>query len=413
MANTKQKAKKSTGGKAPRKEISRKAARKPAPKKQFRDSVLRENWVRHAWIMYTESNEEWLVQPLDLSQRAFTFSNGDRVLPAHVEQWCYDRPLKPLTAAVSERWGLLENSDSEPNNSDTYSSENEPCSMSDALRKAGNSHLESDDNEQEIDHSVDSGESENGGEVDVNEVRYDATKNAYFGRKAGGRFWPIIFRRLEISSDPTDNNRLLDEIDLWCVQNPNAVKILPIGNRPLQNCFKAEYTAVPVLYQSSKMRCVALAAANVIGRCDSRSANIFSACTAEFTSLRAFSSWLNHNTSWSSLDVYKLIRNMNGTRPDPRVVMEYILESEEGVYVVQPVDSNGKSSHTVGINCFNKTVFDCVESLAMILSRNTLSFCCGTENMCIGLLAAIKLYKKPTRRRRRDFKNINNRCCCI
>jgi nitrous oxidase accessory protein NosD len=54
------------------------------------------------------------------------------------------------------------------------------------------------------------------------------------------------------------------------------------------------------------------------------------------------------------------------TRPQT-AGMKFILSSTDGVYVVQPIDSDGNSSHAIGINCFNRTIYDSAEQFAMNL----------------------------------------------
>jgi hypothetical protein len=73
---------------------------------------------------------------------------------------------------------------------------------------------------------------------------------------------------------------------------------------------------------------------------------------------------------------------------------------------VQPIDENGNSPHAIAINCFNRTIHDCAEEFAMVLSIGSISHCCTAGNNCIGFLAAYRLEMKSKKhsRNRRSIK---------
>jgi hypothetical protein len=90
-----------------------------------------------------------------------------------------------------------------------------------------------------------------------------------------------------------------------------------------------------------------------------------------------------------------MLQDNSGTYPTPKAVMKFILSSTDGVYVVQPIDSDGNSSHAIEINCFNRTIHDTAERFATNLSSNSLTLSCVRGHCCVGFLAAYQLYKKP------------------
>ena len=153
------------------------------------------------------------------------------------------------------------------------------------------------------------------------------------------------------------------------------------------------------------MNCVLMAAANAVGRCDSRTAQLLTGCDTVFNSLRKFAVWLNKSTPWRTVDVFRALENISSSRPSPRSVMEHVLLLDKGVYVVQPIDEDGNSPHAVAINCFNRTIHDCAEEFAMVLSIDSLSQCCGAGNRCVGFLAAYQLEMKPKKRSRNHKSN--------
>ena len=68
------------------------------------------------------------------------------------------------------------------------------------------------------------------------------------------------------------------------------------------------------------------------------------------------------------------------TSPDPQniTLTKYILEMKSsGLLVAILVDTNGNSTHTIGINLEKKRVYDCQEKHILPLSVANLSICCG------------------------------------
>ena len=49
----------------------------------------------------------------------------------------------------------------------------------------------------------------------------------------------------------------------------------------------------------------------------------------------------------------------------------------EGLLVAMLVDTNGNSTHTIGINLQKQRIYDCQEKCIMSLSVSNLSICCG------------------------------------
>jgi ankyrin repeat protein len=106
------------------------------------------------------------------------------------------------------------------------------------------------------------------------------------------------------------------------------------------------------------------------------------------------------------VDVFRALESTSSCRASPRSVMEHILQCDSGVYIVQPIDENGNSPHAIAINCFNRTIHDCAEEFAMVLSIGSISHCCTAGNNCIGFLAAYRLEMKSKKhsRNRRSIK---------
>jgi hypothetical protein len=92
------------------------------------------------------------------------------------------------------------------------------------------------------------------------------------------------------------------------------------------------------MYHNTKRNCVALSAANVITRCDPRTAELVSQCEDEFNNRRRFAAWFDRITLWGTRDVFRMLQDSSGTYPTPKAVMKFILSSTDGVYVVQHID---------------------------------------------------------------------------
>jgi hypothetical protein len=383
MAITKQTAKRSTGGRAPREELSRRAARISRAR---RGDVAQEgkDWKSHRWITFTgASMYPWVFQPDEESLPPVPFAEGSRFVPTNVEAWCRANPGVMLSSAQCDRWGLTVESEVEEDNYEEDESDDEDDDAQ-------------DDNEDETTSSS-RGKSN---DLVVISIKYDAQTNGYMGRGERGQWYPLIFRMLKICDDASENMRQLRKLDEWCFENPGLSKQLPVGWRSATAHDHKELTEIPIIYQSTKLNCVALSAANVITRCDPRTAELVSQCEDEFNNLRRFAAWFDRVTLWGTRDVFRMLQDSSGTNPTPKAVMKFILSSTDGVYVVQPIDSDGNSSHAIGINCFNRTIHDSAEKFAMNLSSNSLTLSCGQGHCCVGFLAAYQLYMKPKGRRK-------------
>jgi hypothetical protein len=86
------------------------------------------------------------------------------------------------------------------------------------------------------------------------------------------------------------------------------------------------------MYQTTKLNCVALSAANVITRCDPTTAELGSQCVDEFNNLRSFAAWFDRITLRGTRDVFRVLQDSSGTHPTPKAVMKFILSSTDGKF---------------------------------------------------------------------------------
>jgi hypothetical protein len=374
MAKTKQTARNSTGGAPPTAELARMAARTPSVRSEDRAE-------EHRWVMFNPSSARpWTIQPLDDKQSTVSFAEGDREIPRPIDLWCRANPGVALDAVRCQRWSLgMESSDGEEDE-ETSSSDDEITPASRSTEKQS---------------------------LDVKVIQYSSVTKEYKGRAFRGQWFPLTFHQLVLHDDPVENIKQLMKEDDWCLNNPDKPRNLPIGWRSDTPAENKELTAIKIMYRSRGMNCVAMAAANLLARNDPRTARIVSMCDQNFNNLRRFAAWLNGNTHWGSRDILKSLETSSSSRPSPRSLMEHILSRDTGVFVVQLIDNEGNSSHSVGINCFNQTIHDCAEVYALVLSISSLSFCTGTGHKCVGFISAYKLEMKPTKGTKRS-RNSNN-----
>ena len=400
MAITKQTSKRSTGGKAPRAELARRAARKAHPRRA--SQRVDDEWAAHRWIMFTPGTATpWMYQPRDESLVPVSFSEGSRVIPGPVESWCRANPGIALDEKRCDRWGLTIESDDDEGCGDRMD--------------VGQTRDTDDDDDDDDESGDDVGDGDDGispapkpkaQTLDLKSIKYDENEGQYLGRASRGQWHPLVFRMIRVNDDPAENMKQLRKFDEWCTENPGLPMQLPVGWRsPTTNPSHDVFTDIEIIYKMSGMNCVVLSAANVIVRNDPYTADLLSRCAADFNNLRRFAAWFNHATNWGTIDVFRVMEEISGKYPSPGAVMEYLLSEKEGVYVVQPIDADGNSQHAIGLNCFNQTIHDSAEKYAMVLSRSSLSLCCGNGYNCVGFLAAYKLYMKPRRKSRKRKSN--------
>jgi hypothetical protein len=210
----------------------------------------------------------------------------------------------------------------------------------------------------------------------------------------------LVFWMLRVQEDDADNMKKLRKFDEWCTENQNLPMQLPVGWRPRAAAGSAEFKKVPILYRSSTMNYVLMAAENAIGLCDSRTAELLSRCYTAFNSLQNFAVWFNQHMSWRKVDVFRALESVPSCRPSPRSVMEHILLCDSGVYIVQPIDENDNSPHAIATNCFDRKIHDCAEEFSMVLSIGSISHRCTAGNNYIGFIAVYRLEMKANKRSR-------------
>jgi hypothetical protein len=421
MAITKQTAKRSTGGKAPRAALAILAARNPRVLRA--PDVGVDEWALHRWIMFTGATvNPWVYQPANQALPPVPFAEGSRTVPDNIRSWCRANPQVLLSTEQCDRWGLTVESDEDAPNQDENGNCNEQSEDDDADDQHHDNDEDDDDDDDDDDDEEDvdddDDEADDGGDgfsaasppekskdLIVSSIKYDGHQNRYLGRGERGQWFPLIFRMLQICDDAAENMRQLRKLDEWCIENPGLPKQLPLGWRPETERDLVLFTEITIRYRSSNMNCVVLSASNCIAGCDPGTAELVSKCGDNFNSLRRFSAWFNHTTRWGTRDVFKMIQDISGSYPSPKIVMEYIISRKDGVYVVQPMDSDGNSAHAIGVNCFNNTIHDCVEQFAMTLSVDSLTFSCGQGHRCVGFIAAYQLYMKPKRQGKISRKN--------
>jgi hypothetical protein len=69
--------------------------------------------------------------------------------------------------------------------------------------------------------------------------------------------------------------------------------------------------------------------------------------------------------------------------------LEYLLKSDtKGIYICMLHTKKGAKSHTIGIDCDNKTIFDCMEEFSLVLNERNLYYCSGHGTFGLKLISS-------------------------
>jgi hypothetical protein len=211
MAITKLTAKRSSGGKAPRKELARRASHISRARRR---DVAQEDLKSHRWITFIGASLYPWMSKDDESLPPVPFADGSRFVPTNVEALCRTNPGVMLSSAQCDRWGLTVESDVEEDNhkADEIDDEDDDAQ---------------DDNEDETTSSS-RGKSKY---LFVMSIKYDAQTNGYMGRGERGQWYPLNFLMLKICDNASKNMRQLRKLDEWGIENPGLSKQHPMGWR--------------------------------------------------------------------------------------------------------------------------------------------------------------------------------------
>ena len=171
-----------------------------------------------------------------------------------------------------------------------------------------------------------------------------------------------------------------------------------------------------LLYRSTESRgCVHMAAANALQPYDSKAAEKVSKCDEDVSNLRQFSRYIQEEVrTWSAEDpLRRLARETSKTYMGALARLEWLLQQESGIFVVQPLIKHGGNSHIIGVDCGKKVVYDPLEQHILRLEEEVMGLCAGGSiDRCrgIGDVRQLKPQEKsqaPKKRLRRSNKGRN------
>ena len=189
------------------------------------------------------------------------------------------------------------------------------------------------------------------------------------------------------------------------------VKVGPLGSRRAVN---PEHLAPYVvqaekslLYRSSEViGCVPMAAANAVEPYDSEAAQKMSECPPNLVSLAQFASYLQEEVrNWRAENPFKkMARETSKTYMGTGEKLSWLLQQEDGIFLVQPLIKHAGNDHIIGVDCGRKVIYDPLEQNMLRLQEEVLGLCAGgAVNQCMGIgdVRQLKAQEKPQSARKR------------
>jgi hypothetical protein len=359
MAKTKQTARVSTGGKAPRADIARRAAREP------RQSALYE-----AVVDITYDHGRFIVRRPGGSKEDIPEPSARDRLGPEVINWLKLRAGKPLNQEVYRRWSLgdwIPRRDSEAE-SDGQS----PVFLTSDLFAPAL-------------------------------VRLRTSRPAAYEASTSNNpttFYRIVFCSLFDNESIDEQARCLDVLDSWCLLNrgkPYQLTQLGCRSSSVSELPEALKENQKIVYRTRVGGCAPAAVANLIYSRDKKEARIIwkKSQGSRFLSLRALASWLEKNSKYE-------LRRAGVESFSPAQKKTHLMEQKHGQYVVILTDGVDSDLHVVGVDAHRLLVYDSQEEFTMKLSQEALDRSVGSGLEFVGILDIREVVRKrcPLRKKR-------------
>jgi hypothetical protein len=350
MAKTKQTAARSTGGRAPRAELARKAAR---------NSGTEDRPAQHiTYVLDSDGASMYEVKYMDGTCVEYAVNQAQTVIGPEIRHWCELRPGRMLTTSIYERWNLCEwlPRDSSKSNS-------RPISFK--LHEIKLEHEET------------------------------YTANVENNKK---EFFKIVFCDIGWEEPEDVQASYLDKADDWCTKHDGCVYLLsPLGRRvnlcsePIPTSIG---TALPIIYHTDRAGCASAAVSNLIYRCDAVEADRIYRIGVDhrFRHLRDLAAWLMSHTRW-------MLRRVQTAEKHPEALLDHVLGQSRGMFIVTPKAAAEYGNHAIGVDQARKLVYDSVENYAMVTSIESFNRC--VNGRCTGFHDIRELVRCPTTRKKR------------
>ena len=227
-------------------------------------------------------------------------------------------------------------------------------------------------------------------------VERDELKGRFLGR-ASERAPPFSIRMYTLGG--LDRGMRIPEelrelFETCTTERPDEwVEMGPLGSR---QAIAAEAMAPYVVHAEMKVPyrsteiggCVLMAAANVLQSYDAEAAKKVSESTIKIRTLAEFSSFVQDEVrTWTAENpINRLAREKAEKYMSASRRLEWVLEQEDGIFVVQPLIKYGGNNHVIGLDCSKKLIYDPMEENLLRLQGEVMGLCAGrSEKECVGI----------------------------
>lgn len=369
MARTKQRARLSTGGSAPRKQLALKAARKPSQKKLNLISVA----------YHASDGGSWQIGWTGGFLQSVAEEKAKSYVPQSCYSFCKANPGMVLDEKNATLWGLLDTQPDTEGGEQSYMGEDWSVTQVKFLPNKGS--------QEEVHQGVFMGRE---------------------GPRSGGRGFPIqmwsLWKEGEVDYEVTPPLKNLFDL---CLKEPNkwhTVEGFGSRARVSESLFEPFYVgSSAVIYESGEGGgCVGNAAANLVHEVDSLSAGKMAVCDATVPNMGAFATYVREKVGqWKVEDPFKIQARRDGrSTVSYQERLQWLLGRTEGFYLAQPVLMHGSNSHIIGVDAKTKLVYDPLAKFPLRLSERVLQLCGGEPDkilLGIGELRELKMNAKAQR----------------
>ena len=382
MAKTAQNAQRSTGGKQARKQLAALATARNRHERRVGRDLEYPAGTGLDYVVYNGCGE-YVVKFENDRRTTLTESELKVLLDPLVMTFCmHNRGLK-LTAKTAVWWGLL-------------------------------------DKEAE-------GQNASQRDFTVRWVKFDPTlgvdeepiKGGFLG-KDGERSQPFSIRMYSLGGfedGPRVGKQVQKLFETCTKRRPGQwVEVGPLGSRRAASAEEmAPYIVdggLALPYESTEASgCVPMAAANAVHPYDPEAAEKISKCDPEVTNLAEFANYLQDEVrTWAAENPFKRLARETSRYIGARERLQWVLQQEHGIFIVQPLIRHGGNSHIIGVDCAKKKIYDPLERNTLRLQEEVLGLCAGgCINQCrgIGEVRQLKPQERsqaPRKRQRRGNK---------
>lgn len=372
MANTKQLARKSTGGSEPRRQLAHRKRPHPSKPNLPPDTPM-------DFIMFT-GDKQFVLKLENLRHATVRPSRLKDFVDPLVLKFCMDNQDYKLTRKSAVWWGLL-----------------------DKMNEEGTTAR---------------------GDYTVRFVKFDPemgvesepVKGGFLGKESDRTPpFPIRLYTLGGFDQGLRANKELRKLFDTCTKDRSGqwVEVGPLGARRAAGAeamepYISDREAV-LPYRSTEVDgCVPAAAANAVQPYDSEAAKKISGCDPEVESLAEFATYVQDEVrTWTAENPLKrLAKETSKTYMGVKEKLQWVLQQEEGIFLIQPIIKHGGNSHVIAIDCGKKKIYDPMERNALRLQEEVMGLCAGGGvNECIGIGQIRQLKpqaesKVPKKRRR-------------